>query len=88
MLSPAIGIGQLPIAPCFVYKNLQQTIKKPMNKKTKLPQERVDELFQILKKRFEKNSHRHPNVKWEQVQTKLESHPDKLWSLNEMEETG
>lgn len=59
-----------------------------MNKKTKLPQERVDELFQILKKRFEKNSHRHPNVKWEQVQTKLESHPDKLWSLNEMEETG
>ncbi len=59
-----------------------------MNNKTKLPQERVDELLDILKKRFEKNSHRHANVKWEQVQTKLEKNPDKLWSLNEMEETG
>jgi hypothetical protein len=46
------------------------------------------ELIQTLKARFEKNTHRHANIKWDGVQSKLESNPDKLWSLNEMETTG
>ena len=59
-----------------------------MSNKKKLPQERIDELFQILKSRFEKNMHRHKGLKWTEIQARLEVQPDNLWSLNEMEETG
>ena len=31
---------------------------------------------------------RHKNIKWSSIQTKLETAPEKLWSLNEMESTG
>ncbi|MBS1563226.1 MAG: DUF4256 domain-containing protein, partial [Bacteroidetes bacterium] len=40
-----------------------------------------------LKARFEKNMHRHPDIKWKDVQSRLEAHPAKLWSLQEMERT-
>jgi len=56
--------------------------------KNKLPQQRIDELFKILEARFEKNMSRHKGIKWAQVQSRLEKDPKKLWSLNEMEETG
>lgn len=46
------------------------------------------ELLQLLKERFEKNMHRHSTLSWADIQSKLESNPEKLWSLNEMEETG
>ncbi len=46
------------------------------------------ELVGILKTRFEKNVQRHLGINWATVQAKLESHPEKLWSLNEMEITG
>lgn len=52
-----------------------------------LPQERKDELFKILKIRFEKNMNRHDGLLWSEVQTKLEAKPEKLWTINEMEET-
>ncbi len=45
------------------------------------------ELLQILKARFEKNKARHKGIDWDKVQTRLEAHPAKLWSLNEMEIT-
>ncbi|MCF8346523.1 MAG: DUF4256 domain-containing protein [Bacteroidales bacterium] len=32
--------------------------------------------------------HRHKDLEWSGVQDRLESHPDKLWSLNEMEAIG
>ena len=57
------------------------------DKKELLPEEST-ELLKILKARFEKNSNRHTNLDWEKVRIKLESNPDKLWSLNEMEKTG
>ena len=56
--------------------------------KKKLSQEQREELLRTLKTRFEKNMYRHKNVEWTKVQTRLESSPDKLWSLNEMERTG
>ncbi len=31
---------------------------------------------------------RHEGLAWTQVQAKLEAHPEKLWSLHEMERTG
>ena len=52
-----------------------------------LSSENQQELLQILKTRFEKNPTRHDKIKWEDVQKKLESNPEKLWSLNEMEKT-
>jgi len=46
-----------------------------------------DELLKTLKSRFEKNEKRHPGIKWNDVQAKLEKHPAKLWSLQQMEIT-
>jgi hypothetical protein len=47
-----------------------------------------EKLIKILKSRFEKNMQRHPDFKWDEIQTKILAHADKLWSLNEMEKTG
>ncbi len=58
------------------------------NSKQKLSQPQQDELIKVLKMRFEKNMHRHKGIEWNKVQSKLESNPEKLWSLNEMERTG
>ncbi|MEO8371963.1 MAG: DUF4256 domain-containing protein [Candidatus Solibacter sp.] len=46
------------------------------------------ELLVALKARFEKNANRHKGLHWEQVQSKLEINATKLWSLNEMENSG
>jgi len=48
----------------------------------------LDELLSTLKIRFEKNMERHTGLDWAAVQAKLETKPDKLWSLSEMERTG
>ena len=53
-----------------------------------LSAEQRETLLKTLKTRFEKNMDRHHNLEWAEVQTKLEAHPDKLWSLHEMERTG
>ena len=58
-----------------------------MAKKELSPKE-SSALLHILKERFEKNKNRHKGLEWTKVQTKLESKKDKLWSLNEMENTG
>ncbi len=58
-----------------------------MNQKNMLSQEQIDSLLDILKKRFEKNMHRHKGLDWSKIQTKLESDPKKLWSLHQMEES-
>jgi hypothetical protein len=47
-----------------------------------------EQLFGILKTRFEKNMNRHQGLAWPEVQAKLEAHPEKLQSLGEMERTG
>ena len=54
----------------------------------KLPAARQKELLGILKSRFEKNAARHPGLRWEAVQARLEQNLDELWSLDEMEKTG
>ncbi len=51
------------------------------------PQER-EELLQALKARFEKNMRRHTGLAWAEVRARLESSPDALRSLREMEATG
>ena len=58
-----------------------------MSSKNKLSKERSNELLQILQRRFEKNMSRHKGIDWDKIKAKLEKNPDKLWSLNQMEET-
>lgn len=53
-----------------------------------LTHEQQEELIKTLKARFEKNNERHEGLDWASVQAKLDTNPDKLWSLHEMEATG
>ena len=53
-----------------------------------LPADQQEALLGLLEIRFEKNMTRHPGIKWAKVRAKLEANPTKLWSLNEMENTG
>jgi len=48
----------------------------------------ADTLLAILQERFERYLKRHPGIEWETVRSRLESLPEKLHSLNEMERTG
>lgn len=59
-----------------------------MENKKKLSSEQANEIIRILKVRFEKNMNRHKGLEWDRLQAKLEGNPEKLWSLNEMENTG
>ncbi|MDF1573123.1 MAG: DUF4256 domain-containing protein [Bacteroidales bacterium] len=54
----------------------------------KLSREDTVQLLEILRKRFEKNMHRHKDLQWSKIEARLETNPEKLWSLNAMEETG
>ena len=56
--------------------------------KNKLSPKQSEDLINILKARFEKNMNRHKGIEWTKVQGKLETMPEKLWSLNQMEVTG
>ena len=68
-------------------KSARNIYQEKINVMKKLSSEQQSELIKILKTRFEKNPTRHENINWENVQKKLESNPEKLWSLNEMERT-
>ncbi|MGE0884689.1 MAG: DUF4256 domain-containing protein [Blastocatellales bacterium] len=59
-----------------------------MPKAKNLTAKQREELFGVLKARFEKNMSRHQGLEWEKVKAKLEANPEKLWSLNEMEISG
>jgi hypothetical protein len=58
------------------------------NTKKELSSEKQEELLSVLKARFEKNKNRHQGLEWTNVLAKLEAHPEKLWSLDEMEISG
>ena len=53
-----------------------------MNYTKEISQEEKNELLTILKKRFEKNIHRHPNTIWENVVEKLEENPSNEEKIN------
>ncbi len=59
-----------------------------MGSKKEIAPEEFSALLEILKERFEKNKNRHTAIEWENVQAKLKTNSEKLWSLNEMEVTG
>jgi hypothetical protein len=47
-----------------------------------------EELLQTLRRRFEKNMHRHAGIAWADVQARLERNRDALESLHQMETSG
>ena len=53
-----------------------------------LTPEQNKELLADLQARFEKNVKRHAGIEWAKVQTRLEVQPEKLWSLQQMEQSG
>lgn len=59
-----------------------------MSNKKKWSPEQSKKLLSVLKNRFEKNKNRHKGLEWTAIQAKLEANPEKLCSLDEMEETG
>ena len=58
-----------------------------MTNKKELQSSQAEELLRTLKVRFEKNMNRHMGVDWTKIETKLKANPQKLWSINAMEET-
>lgn len=64
------------------------TMAKETKTRKTVPADRCDELLEVLKARFEANPTRHEGIAWAKVEARLKAHPDKLWSLREMEDTG
>jgi hypothetical protein len=56
--------------------------------KNKLTPQQEKELITTLENRFQKNMQRHKGLQWSKLLERLESKPGKLWSLNEMENSG
>ena len=59
-----------------------------MPKAKDLTKKQRDDLLNTLRARFEAHMHRHESREWTSVQARLESNTAKLWSLNEMEQSG
>ena len=58
------------------------------NNKKELTSKQSAELFSTLQTRFEKNMKRHNGIDWSKVEARLKAKAEKIWSLNEMEQTG
>ena len=56
--------------------------------KNKFSSEKSSELLNLLNVRFEENQRRHKEINWEEVKKRLQASPEKLGSLQKMEETG
>ena len=59
-----------------------------MPKAKQLAAKQRDALLETLTDRFEANTQRHASLEWTAVQARLQSNTTKLWSLNEMEQSG
>lgn len=53
-----------------------------------MPGSELNKILSKLQTRFEENMHRHKDIQWKNVLTKLERNEKKVRSLNEMERTG
>jgi hypothetical protein len=66
----------------------ENTMSTSKSKNKTLSAEQRNALIATLEERFVENMNRHKGLAWPRVQSRLEAHADKLWSLNEMERTG
>lgn len=63
-------------------------MKTPKAKSRSLSPKQSEDLLRTLKARFEKYPGRHKGIEWAKVQARLEASAERLWSLQEMEQTG
>lgn len=56
--------------------------------KKNLTAKQAKDILGLLAERFTKNKNRHKGVEWDKVEKRLIAKPEKLWSLQVMEETG
>lgn len=56
--------------------------------RSELSTKQRQELLEVLRTRFERNTNRHEGIDWAKVEKRLEADAGKLWSLHEMERTG
>jgi len=54
---------------------------------SRLSKKQYEEVLNTLQARFQKNMSRHKSLEWDDVLARLDGHPEKLWSLYEMERT-
>lgn len=59
-----------------------------MGTEKKISEDQTETLLKTLRTRFEENPSRHQIIEWSKVEEKLKAHPQKLWSLYQMEGTG
>jgi hypothetical protein len=59
-----------------------------MQKAKEITGKQRDSLLKTLKARFDAQMHRHAGLEWSSVQARAQSNSAKLWSLNEMEQSG
>lgn len=60
----------------------------PNKNNNALTPDQAEALIGVLHTRFEKNMNLHKGLEWQQVQARLDAHPEALWALSEMERTG
>jgi len=72
----------------YLYQETTKNMTTINSNKKELSPEQHEDLVKALKARFEKNMNRHKGLEWANVIAKLETSPEKLWSLHEMETTG
>src|SRR4051812_9181610 len=73
-----------PVAPTFAY----EFHAIDMSNTHSLTREQRDGLLTMLRTRFEANRQRHGGVEWTAVQERLAGNATRLWTLNEMEQSG
>jgi hypothetical protein len=58
------------------------------NQTRQLSPEQTQALLGVLMQRFNQNPARHAGITWDEVLSRLQASPAKLWSIHEMEESG
>ena len=83
-MQPQSGDGGTP--PTLLTPNRSASLEMPKSKE--IAGKQRDGLLRILQGRFEVHMSRHAGLQWTTVQSRVESNAAKLWSLNEMEQSG
>ena len=81
-LAEAGALGGTPLLTHTSARALEMPTAKNLTGKQR------DALLKTLRARFESHVERHAGLEWAAVQATLESKSDRLWSLNEMEQSG
>lgn len=66
---------------------MAKVTKRAKGNEAELSADEREDLISVLRQRFEKYKGRHKGIDWNDVESRLEENPGKLWSLHQMEKT-